>query len=170
MGEQEFDHFRRAQVPWVRALNIYPGSVHSGQQVSANAQTKMRPALESTLSKHQPNTYFTTASPTPPSQAVCHPQNPNRTSHHITEHTRLTRANSSSSIEFYTTEHGIDTLQNTDLHYRLHKTTDNTGLDQKQLTPNAHHCIHCWVATGSVLRSGSKPAWQPANNKLWNSS
>ena len=92
-------------------------------------------------------------------------------SYHRTHTTHsVTRANSSFSIEFYTTEHGIDTLQNTDLHYRLHKTTDNTGLDQKQLTPNAHHCIHCWVATGSVLRSGSKPAWQPANNKLWNSS
>ena len=39
MENQEFDHFRRAQAPWIRALNICPGSVHSGQQVLAHGQT-----------------------------------------------------------------------------------------------------------------------------------
>ena len=81
MEEQEIDNFRRAQAAWARASSIYTGSVHSEQQVSTNAQTKTRPALESTLSQHQPNTYITTASPTQPSQTVLDRQNPIRTSH-----------------------------------------------------------------------------------------
>ena len=148
MEEQEFNHFRRAQAPWVRASNIYPGCVHSEQYVSINAQTKTRPALESTLSQHQPNTYITTASPTRPPQIVRDRQNPNRTSHHATEHTRLTRTNSSSSIELYTTEHGANTSPYIDLHYNLHKTDDYTNTDTychcKTLLTMILNCYRCW--------------------------
>ena len=136
MEYREFDLFRRAQAPRVRAPNIYPGSVHSGQQVSVNASTKTRPALESTLPTHQPNTYTTTASPTSPSQTVLDRQNPIRTSHLVTGHTRLNRINSSSSIEFYTIEHGADIQQDTDLHHKLHNSRDNTGLDLRQSSPD----------------------------------
>ena len=161
MKSHEFDRFRRARAPWVRAQNICPGSVHSGQQVSDNASTKTRPALESTLPTYQPNTYTTTASPTSPSQTVLDLQNPNRTSHQVTEHNRLNRANSSSSIEFYTTEHGVDTLQDTDLHHKLHNLRDNTGLDLIQPLPNAHHCIAELLQVRSYGQAANQPGSQP---------
>ena len=132
--------------------------MHSGQQVSVNAPTKTRPALESTLPKHQPNTYITTASPTSPSQAVRHQQNPYRTSYHITEHTRLTRTNSSSSIEFYTKEHGASTSSYIDLHYNLHKTDGYTNTDtllplQKMLLTIILNRYRCWPMARQQLVS-----------------
>ena len=129
--------------------------------MSVDASTKTRPALESTLPTHQPNTYTTTASPTSPSQAVRHQQNPYRTSHHTTEHIRLTRANSSSSIEFYTTEHGVDTLQDTDLHHKLHKSRDNTGPDLRQPSPNAHNIIAELPQVKSYSQAANQPGSQP---------
>ena len=164
MENQSSHLLRRAGTNIKRVPDTTSPSVHSQSSVSNIASLIHCPEPESELSKHQPITYTTIASPTSPSQAVRHQHSTFRTSHHNTEHSRLTGTRSSSSIELYTTEHGVVLSPTRDLHNAFHKTQQDTDTDTRQLLPNVADCN----AGPRQVRNGdhpaaSQPARQPAH-------
>ena len=168
MENQSSHSLRRAGINIVRVPDTTSSSVHSQSSVSNITTFIHCPESESELSKHPTITHITTAPSTRPSQTVLDPQNPLRTSHLTTEHTRLNRMNSSSSIEFYTIEHGADTLQDTDLHHKLHKSRDNTSPEFKQLSPIAHISIAELPQVRFYGQSASQPVGQPFSQPTTN--
>jgi len=156
MENRPSDQIRRVGINTIRAPNTSSPSVHPPHHVSDNASIRTQCELETELSKHQPNTHHPIVPPTSPSHAVRHPHNTNRTSHHITEHSRLPGTTSSSSIEFYTTEHGVVSTPTRDIHNAFHKTQHNKDTDTGLLPSND---------TDTIAGLPQGPAWrrQPAS-------
>ena len=160
MEKPPSDQFARAGTNRAHAPNIISPSVHPLPYVSDSASSRTRLEPESELSQHQPNTHITTVPQTPPSKAMRHQHSTFRTSHHNTEHSRLTGTRSSSSIELYTTEHGVVLSPTRDLHNAFHKTQQDTDTDTRQLLPNVADCN----AGPRQVRNGDHPAAsQPAS-------